>query len=89
MSYQPMLTESGEIDRLEIVKRAPFRAEREWGGPNFPPKYLREAIDWLTLRAEAERREWRRDHGLADDSGPCVLISAYGRDVQGVRRSAF
>jgi hypothetical protein len=89
MTYQPMLTESGEIDHAAIAERAPLRAAREYGSPDFPPKYLRESTQWLTERAEAERRAWRRDRGLPDDSGPCVMVTPYGKQREGVRRSAF
>jgi hypothetical protein len=56
--------ETGLIDPLAIAGAAPLRAAREYGGPNFPPLYLRQATQWLMERARAEQRAWRRDHGL-------------------------
>jgi hypothetical protein len=88
--YIPMIDpNTGEIDALAIAERAPLRAAREWGGPDFPPSYLREATQWLTDRAMGERLCWRRDHGLPDDSVCSGTITPYGKQVQGVRRSAF
>lgn len=68
MPYQPMITETGEIDHLAIAERAPLRAAHEFGGPNFPPSYLRDATRWLEERAVSERLQWRRHHNLPDDS---------------------
>ncbi|MHB8271996.1 hypothetical protein [Bradyrhizobium sp.] len=74
MAYQPMIyPNSGEVDTLAIAQRAPLRAAAEYGSPNYPPSYLRDATAWLTLRAQAERREWRRDHRLLDDTGFVVM----------------
>lgn len=69
MSYIPMIDqETGEIDGRAIAERADLRACREWGGPNPPPSYIRDAVSWCTARARDERLSWRRDHGLLDDS---------------------
>lgn len=62
-----LITETGEIDPVAIIKCAPQRAAREWGGENYPPKYLRESLDWLHERARMQRLAWRRDHGLKSD----------------------
>lgn len=90
MVYTPMINnETGEIDMVEITKRAPARAEQEWRGTNYPPKYLREAIDWLKVRAEAESRQWRRDHGIpiSEEAGGTVTMPSWGAsgDSYGVR----
>jgi hypothetical protein len=68
MAYIPLIdTATGEILDTEIVKRAPLRAAREWGGENYPPKYLRAALDWLRNRAEMERLQWRQERGLREE----------------------
>lgn len=89
MTYIPMIDPAtGTVDTLAISQRAPLRAASEWRGPNYPPKYLRDAIEWLMLRAEAESRQWRRDRGLPVDT-EMVTITAFGREVSGVRWSDF
>lgn len=73
MAYIPMIhQDTGESDDLAIAERAPLRAAREYGGPDYPPIYLREATQWLQDRARAERMDWRRSHNLPDDS---VMVS--------------
>lgn len=68
MAYVPLIdTETGEILETEIVKRAPLRAAHEWMGPNYPPKYLRDAIDWLRERAAMERLQWRQERGMREE----------------------
>jgi hypothetical protein len=80
MTYIPMIDpDTGEVDTLAIAERAPLRAAHEFGGPNFPPKYLREATEWLTQRANSERNCWRRDHGLPNDEGGTLMnMPAWG-----------
>ena len=74
MTYIPMIhPDTGEVDTLAIAQRAPLRAASEYGGPNYPPSYLRSATAWLAERAASERRCWRRDHGLPDDT-ECVMM---------------
>lgn len=83
MAYIPLIsTETGEIDNVEIVKRAPLRAAREWGGENYPPKYLREALDWLRERAAAERRQWRQERGMPSEE-TVVLMALPGWGASG------
>jgi hypothetical protein len=69
MAYIPMINpETGEVDPHLVAERAELRAARDWGGPDYPPRYLRIATEWCTARARDERLEWRRKHGLPDDA---------------------
>lgn len=68
--------ETGEVDSLAVAERAGLRACREWGGPNPPPGYHRIALEWVINRANDERLEWRRKHGLPDDS-PTTEFTSY------------
>lgn len=68
--------ETGEIDNLAILQRAASRAVSEWGGNNPPPSYQRIALEWARGRAYDERLEWRRAHGLPDDS-PMSKFTSY------------
>jgi hypothetical protein len=53
MAYQPMIDPyTGEVDTLAIAQRAPLRAAAEYGSPNYPPSYLRDA----TALADRARR---------------------------------
>lgn len=90
MAYQPMIhADTGEIDHLAVAERAQLRAAREYGGPDFPPGYLRSATEWCMARAQSERYDWRRSHGLPDDRPASSTITAFGRIEEGVRRSRF
>jgi hypothetical protein len=60
--------ETGAVDLVVARELARRRAVREWGGDNFPPRYLREATEWVNERAHAYWLGWRRDRGLPDDS---------------------
>lgn len=65
----PLINQStGEIEMAALVQRAAARAEEQHGGTNYPAWCLRDSLEWLKARAEAERREWRRDRGLPDDT---------------------
>ncbi len=66
--------EIGEIDHLAVVERADLRAYREWGGPNPPPSYFRDAHSWMIERSRLERYDWRRSRGLPSDD-PTTLMS--------------
>ena len=55
---------TGEIDSVMLSVAAELRAIREFGSPNYPPKYLRESTEWCRARAEAMRRNWHRDRNL-------------------------
>jgi hypothetical protein len=61
-------SDTGEIDALAITEAAKVRAAREYGAPNFPPIYLRQATEWCQGRAHSLRLDWRRQRGLPDDS---------------------
>jgi hypothetical protein len=65
--------ETGEIDLIAIGDLAILRACREYGSLNPPPIYLRQATEWCQQRAQAERRAWRRDHGIPDDSSVVMM----------------
>lgn len=80
--------ETGEIDRLYIMEHAKLRAAREWGGPNFPPVYLRNQLLDLHALAAIMRKRWRDARGLPDDT-QYATVTAYGKHHDGVRRSAF
>lgn len=56
--------QNGTMDRAAIRATARSRAIREWGAPNPPPLYLREAYRWAMERAEGMARGWRRERGL-------------------------
>jgi hypothetical protein len=60
--------ETGEIDRVKLGEAAALRAASEYGSPNFPPSYLRDSLAWCRDRATIMRAQWRRAHGLPDDT---------------------
>jgi hypothetical protein len=60
--------ETGEVDSLALIEAADLRAQREWGGPLPPPAFIRDAVSFVHDRARDLRLEWRRRHGLPDDS---------------------
>jgi hypothetical protein len=67
-SINDLLTDTGEIDPIKVAEVATLRAAREFGSPNFPPTYLRNATQLVVDRARALRTNWRQHHGLPDDS---------------------
>lgn len=68
MSYIPMIdTETGEILSDLVTERAHLAASREWGGPDYPPRYHRQAMESVMERARSERLQWRQARGLPDD----------------------
>jgi len=73
-------TETGEIDVAAVAERARLRAASEYGGPNFPPCYLRSELQWVRDRAEAERINWRLVRGLPDEE-PGVAFTSYAPDT--------
>jgi hypothetical protein len=79
--------ETGEIDRLACVEAADLRAQREWGGDNPPPAYIREAASFVNDRAKGLRTAWRRSRGLSDDS-PVTLteLPSWGASGDSYRR---
>lgn len=60
--------ETGEIDGLALIEATDLRAQREWGGPQPPPAFIRDAVSFVHDRARDLRRAWRRDRGLPDDT---------------------
>jgi hypothetical protein len=79
MAYIPMIDEeTGEINHARMIERADLRACREWGGPNPPPSYVREAHSWCLERARSERLQWRDNRGLPrEDVGTLTDISEW------------
>lgn len=71
--------ESGDIDAVAVDEAARLRAAREWGGPDYPPRYYREAEQWCRERAEGMRRCWHRDRGLPVP-GEEVLVTGFVPD---------
>lgn len=67
---------TGEIDMLHVGQAAHIQAVREFGSPNYPPRTLRSATDFVLTRASAERRNWHRDRGLPVP-GEEVLVTAF------------
>lgn len=68
--------DTGEIDMAAVRARAARRAVSEWCGDNPPDSYIRMALNWAMGRAHDERLEWRRKHGLGDDS-PMIEFRSY------------
>lgn len=80
--------ETGEIDSLAVAEAAGLRACREWGGPDAPPSYHREALQWMLERAEAMRVSWRQHRGLPSDV-ECVMVDvpSWGASGESFARS--
>lgn len=77
MTITPLINQdTGEIDMDAVKARAARRAVSEWGDNNPPPSYIRMGLTWAMNRAHDERLEWRRKHGLGDDS-PMVEFTSY------------
>ena len=53
---------TGEIDQIAFAEAVNLDASREWGGPNFPPRYQRKSEQWVADRAAAMQRNWRSIH---------------------------
>jgi hypothetical protein len=79
VTYIPMIdTETGEVDSILVAQRAETRACSEWGGPNPPPSYQRQALAWCLERANSERLQWRDSRGLPrEDVGTLTDISTW------------
>lgn len=60
--------DSGEFDWPFIHRHAQVRADREFGGPDAPPSYVRDELRYLQDIAAIMRKRWRKAHGLADDT---------------------
>lgn len=50
---------TGEIDRIAFAEAVKLDAARDWGGPDYPPLYLRKSEQWVAERAAAMQRNWR------------------------------
>lgn len=81
-------SETGELDLIAIRDRADVLASRDFGAPNYPPSYYRGHELNVTDLARVMRKRWRAAHGLPDDT-VYVMVTAFGRERSGVRRSAF
>jgi hypothetical protein len=80
----PLITEDGELDFDAMGKRAHTMASADWGGPDYPPARGRQHMAWVMDRAQAERRTWRRDHGLPDDSAVSMVdVAEWGASGDG------
>jgi hypothetical protein len=79
MAYIPMIDqETGEIDQISVIERTILRAQREFGGPNPPPRYTIQAREWCLERASSERLQWRDARCLPrEDGGELVDISGW------------
>ena len=70
---------AGAIDLPVVAEAARLRAAREYGGPNFPPRYLRDAEAWCLERADNMRKAWHRERGLPVP-GEEVLVTGFCPD---------
>jgi hypothetical protein len=60
--------DTGEIDMITVVEAIAIHAAREWGGTDYPPAFRRHSYQTVMDRARSLRLEWRRAHGLSDDT---------------------
>lgn len=67
---------TGEIDALAFAEAADLQAAREFGGPGYPPRYLRSAEQHVRDRAEAMRRNWHLVRGMPMP-GEEVLVTGF------------
>ncbi len=54
---------TGEIDQLAVIDAIKVDAAREWGGPDYPPRYERKSEQWVKERAANMRRAWLEHNG--------------------------
>lgn len=78
---------TGEFDWSFIKQRAVLRADHEFGGQGAPTSAVRDAIRYYKDLAQAMRTEWRKAHGLPDDT-EYLTITPYASARVGIR-SAF
>ena len=71
--------ETGAIDWSYLKEHALLRAQREFGGSNPPPSWLRDALRALRTNADMMAAQWRMDRGLADNR-PSTPMSQYLAD---------
>lgn len=74
----------GQINRPVLKAMVRREAMRTFGST--APRFIREAMKLYSSLVLQSQTAWRERHGLAVETS---LISAYGRPVDGVRRSAF
>lgn len=79
---------TGELDWTYIKRQALARAQRTWEDCAPPVRAVRSEILNLKSMAIAMRADWRRDHGLPDDT-EYTTITSFAKPVEGLRRSAF
>lgn len=79
---------SGELDWTYIKRQALIRAQSVWGDCAPPVRAVRSQIENLKAMASAMRADWRRDHGLPDDT-VYVQVTSFAKPQDSVRRSAF
>ena len=79
---------TGEFDWTYIKRHALLRAQRDTGDCAPSVRSVRSQILNLKSMAFAMRADWRRDHGLPDDT-EYVTMTSFAKPVEGVRRSAF
>jgi hypothetical protein len=79
---------TGEFDWTYIKREAVARAQRVWGDCAPPVSSVRSELLNLQSMASAMRADWRRDHGLPDDT-EYVTVTSFAKPQDGVRRSAF
>lgn len=73
--------ETGVVDAMIVAEAAKVRAAAEWRGPDYPPKYLREATEWCNERAALMRRVWRQHKGLPPEDTTMVAFNSYAPDT--------
>lgn len=80
-----LITATGEIDEAHLIETAGARAQARYGAEATEGDVSYFADRCRTI-AEALRSRWRRDHGLSDET---VMVTAFGKQQDGLRRSAF
>jgi hypothetical protein len=59
---------SGRMNLKRIREKGMLRAQREYGGPNPPPSWVRDGENWWRDRAEIIQRRWRAANGLPNET---------------------
>lgn len=88
ISYGPHLLinqETGDIDMVAVHKIAAVRAMREFGSANYPPAYLRDAINFYMSAAQMMHHRRRAELGLPDlqEYAPMSEMLARGLEQYG------
>lgn len=79
---------TGELDWTYIKRQALIRAQSVWGDCAPPVRAVRSEILNLKGMASAMRTDWRRGHGLPDDT-EYLTVTSFAKPQDSVRRSAF